>query len=81
MSNPTQEAVRCPKCGSLDVRYSYSQTTWDTIIETLFSMEAFRCRSCRRRFHKFDPAGDDEERPREEPPEERPRNRESRGEK
>jgi hypothetical protein len=31
------------------------------MLDLLFSMDAFRCRSCRRRFHKFDPGGDDEE--------------------
>jgi DNA-directed RNA polymerase subunit RPC12/RpoP len=53
-----KEPVRCPKCASTDVRYSYTQTTWDLILDLLFSMDAFRCRSCRHRFHKFDP-GDD----------------------
>ena len=57
--NP-KEPVRCPKCGSTDVRYSYTQTKWDMIMDLLFSMDAFRCRSCRHRFHKFDPGGDDE---------------------
>jgi hypothetical protein len=33
------------------------------LLDLLFSMDAFRCRSCRRRFHKFDPGGDDEEQP------------------
>jgi ribosomal protein L40E len=54
--NP-KEPVRCPKCASTDVRYSYTQTTWDLIMDLLFSMDAFRCRSCRHRFHKFDPGG------------------------
>jgi len=30
------------------------------IMDLLFSMDAFRCRSCRVRFHKFDPGGDEE---------------------
>jgi hypothetical protein len=55
-----KEPVRCPKCASTDVRYSYTQTMWDVIMDLLFSMDAFRCRSCRHRFHKFDP-GDDTE--------------------
>ena len=29
-------------------------------MDLLFSMDAFRCRSCRARFHKFDPGGDEE---------------------
>jgi ribosomal protein L40E len=61
MSETPKEPVRCPKCGSTDVRYSYTQTAWDMILDLLFSMDAFRCRSCRKRFHKFDPGGDDEE--------------------
>lgn len=60
MTESPKEPVRCPKCASTDVRYSYTQTTWDLILDLLFSMDAFRCRSCRSRFHKFDPGGDDE---------------------
>jgi hypothetical protein len=56
MSVNLKEPVRCPKCASTDVRYSYTQTTWDLIVDLLFSMDAFRCRRCRHRFHKFDPA-------------------------
>jgi DNA-directed RNA polymerase subunit RPC12/RpoP len=56
----SKEPVRCPKCASTDVRYSYTQNAWDMVLDLLFSMDAFRCRSCRHRFHKFD-VGDDEE--------------------
>jgi len=52
--------VRCPKCASTDVRYSYTQTTWDMFLDLVFSMDAFRCRSCRARFHKFDPRDEEE---------------------
>jgi transposase-like protein len=62
MSESTKEPVRCPKCGSTDVRYSYTQGTWDMIVDLLFSMDAFRCRSCRSRFHKFDAGDRDDER-------------------
>jgi hypothetical protein len=61
MDTTPKEQVRCSKCGSTDVRYSYTQTTWDLILDLLFSMDAFRCRSCRRRFHKFDPGGQEDE--------------------
>lgn len=61
MNEAPKDPVRCPKCASTDVRYSYTQTTWDLILDLLFSMDAFRCRSCRKRFHKFDPGGGDEE--------------------
>ena len=62
MSETHRELVRCPKCGSTDVRYSYTQSTWDLIVDMLFSMDAFRCRSCRTRFHKFDPGDRDDDR-------------------
>ncbi len=52
--------IRCPKCASSDIRYSYTQTLWDMVLDLLFSLDAFRCRSCRYRFHKFDPNGEDE---------------------
>ena len=63
MNTTPKEPVRCPKCGSTDVRYSYTQTKWDLMLDLLFSMDAFRCRSCRRRFHKFDPGGEEEDVP------------------
>ena len=53
--------VLCPKCASADVRYSYTQSKWDMLLDLLFSMDAFRCRSCRARFHKYDIGGDEEE--------------------
>ncbi|HUB33144.1 MAG TPA: hypothetical protein VMA31_08950 [Bryobacteraceae bacterium] len=62
----SKEPVRCPKCASTDVRYSYTQSAWDMILDLLFSMDAFRCRSCRHRFHKFD-VGDEEDRSGETP--------------
>jgi hypothetical protein len=60
MTVTEMEPVRCPKCASPDVRYSYTQTTWDLMLDLLFSMDAFRCRSCRCRFHKFDPRDDEQ---------------------
>ncbi len=50
--------VRCPKCFSLDVRYS-KRGMWDAVLDMLFHMEVFRCRSCRKRFHLY--IHDDEE--------------------
>ena len=46
--------VRCPKCYSLDVRYS-KRGMWDSVLDLLFHMEVFRCRSCRKRFHLYIP--------------------------
>lgn len=60
MNTEPKQPVRCPKCASSDVRYSYTQSTWDMILDLLFSMDAFRCRSCRHRFHKYD-SGDDQD--------------------
>jgi hypothetical protein len=57
--NP-KEQVRCPKCGSTDVRYSYTQSKWDMLLDLLFSMDAFRCRSCRARFHQYYPGDEGE---------------------
>jgi uncharacterized protein with PIN domain len=53
-ANATVGHARCPKCFSLDVRYS-KRGMWDTVLETLFHMEVFRCRNCRKRFHLFVP--------------------------
>jgi hypothetical protein len=66
MPAASQERVYCPKCGSFDVRYSYRQSTWDLMLDVLFSMDAYRCRACRSRFHKYDRAGDGRGRDREE---------------
>ena len=63
MLDTPKDRVRCPKCASTDVRYSYKQSKWDLLLDLLFSMDAFRCRSCRARFHKFDPGSDDEDQP------------------
>ncbi len=46
------EPVRCPKCLSIDVRYS-KRRTWDTLLEMLLHWEVFRCRNCRHRFHGY----------------------------
>ena len=61
MNDTPKGRVLCPKCASADVRYSYTQSRWDMFLDLLFSMDAFRCRSCRARFHKYDPGGDEEE--------------------
>jgi hypothetical protein len=61
MSDSPKDRIRCPKCSSGDVRYSYTQSAWDMLLDLLFSMDAFRCRSCRARFHKYDPGMDEEE--------------------
>src|SRR5690349_1361362 len=59
-SGASKSQITCPRCGSSKVRYSHKQTIWDSFLDLLFSMEAFRCRSCRARFHKFDPGEEKE---------------------
>ena len=56
--NAASEHVRCPKCFSIDVRYS-KRNLWDVFLDSVFHMEVFRCRNCRRRFHQFVTAGDE----------------------
>lgn len=53
------EPVRCPKCFSIDVRYS-KRGVWDVVLDRLFHMEVFRCRHCRKRFHQYVPNDDSE---------------------
>ena len=43
---------RCPKCGWQDVRLSHSKGAVDSFL-SMFSVHAFRCRSCGMRFHRF----------------------------
>ena len=57
-AKPDTSAVRCPRCLSLDVRYS-KRRAWDGILEMLLHLEVFRCRNCRKRFHVY--IADDEE--------------------
>src|ERR1044071_7516291 len=42
----SSEHVRCPKCLSIDVRFS-KRRVWDSLLEMLFHWEVFRCRNCR----------------------------------
>jgi len=42
--------LRCPKCGSGDVRESYTRTLRDALLE-IFGLVAHRCRACRSRFY------------------------------
>jgi len=42
-------------------RHRYSKRNfWDTFLDSVFHMEVFRCRNCRKRFHQFVPADDAE---------------------
>jgi DNA-directed RNA polymerase subunit RPC12/RpoP len=43
--------VRCPECGSKDVRRSLRGSLTDDLL-SLLSLRAFRCRACHSRFHR-----------------------------
>ena len=44
-------ALRCPKCGSNDIRRSKSDGFF-AVIQRVFGRWPFRCRSCRSRFYR-----------------------------
>ena len=44
------DAVRCPQCRSIDVRFSHRRL-WDHVL-SWFKLEVFRCRNCRKRFRE-----------------------------
>lgn len=46
-----RSVVRCPRCGSTDVRRSYPEGIRDAIMNTL-QYTPIRCRSCRCRFFR-----------------------------
>jgi predicted Zn-ribbon and HTH transcriptional regulator len=43
--------MKCPKCGSHDIRRSHFGGFWDVILR-IRGKWPFRCRSCRFRFHQ-----------------------------
>ena len=42
----------CPRCGWSNTRLSHTRSMLDTVLQ-LVSIRVFRCRSCNRRFRKF----------------------------
>jgi DNA-directed RNA polymerase subunit RPC12/RpoP len=50
MHRTATEPVRCPKCSSIDVRFSEQPTFLDVVFR-LFGMDAVRCHHCRARFY------------------------------
>jgi DNA-directed RNA polymerase subunit RPC12/RpoP len=50
VKTPGGELVKCPKCGSTDVRYSDGIAIWDLVM-WLRRKHAVRCRNCRLRFY------------------------------
>jgi hypothetical protein len=51
-SSETYAFPRCPNCGWQDVRPSHSRSAFGMAL-SLFSIAAFRCRSCSHRFYRF----------------------------
>lgn len=45
-----ESAVRCPRCGSADVRCSPPQSLRDRFMAAVFEADPVRCRACRHRF-------------------------------
>jgi|HubBroStandDraft_5_1064220.scaffolds.fasta_scaffold1210743_1 DNA-directed RNA polymerase subunit RPC12/RpoP len=47
----TAPDIRCPNCGSCDVRDSYRRTgLWEVLLD-MFNLVPYRCRACGNRFH------------------------------
>jgi transposase-like protein len=44
--------LRCPNCGTRDVRHSHGRS-WQDAWHRWFSFSPFRCRSCRARFYRY----------------------------
>jgi transposase-like protein len=42
----------CPRCGWSNTRLSHTRSALDTVLAVI-SVHTFRCRSCNRRFRKF----------------------------
>jgi transposase-like protein len=51
-----QDHPVCPGCGWSNTRLSHHLSTLDSVLQ-LISIQVFRCRSCNRRFHKFQRRG------------------------
>jgi hypothetical protein len=47
----SDEKLRCPSCGSVDVRHSQRRGLLDSLMSTL-RKTPFRCRFCQRRFYR-----------------------------
>ena len=48
--NP-RKRISCPKCGSIDIRRSQSESFFATLA-LIFGRWPFRCRSCRKQFYR-----------------------------
>jgi len=54
------ETLRCPNCGSRDVRVSHSRRALDAILR-IFHRVPIRCRQCQNRFYIYGAALEDAE--------------------
>ncbi len=50
-----KEFTKCPRCGSLYIRASYSKAVQDLFFSWFFNKVPFRCRNCRFRFYLREP--------------------------
>jgi predicted RNA-binding Zn-ribbon protein involved in translation (DUF1610 family) len=50
--------LKCPKCGSADVRRARSEGVLPSLLQ-MFGRWPFRCRSCRGRFFRYAPPPED----------------------
>ncbi|HYW42272.1 MAG TPA: hypothetical protein VE959_05415 [Bryobacteraceae bacterium] len=48
----TPDVIRCPNCGTRDVRHSHSRGVLDAIYAA-FHRHPMRCRQCQKRFYLF----------------------------
>ena len=51
MDSEDQESLRCPLCGSKDIRQSFPKPLIDSVM-ALLRFHPHRCRSCRHRFYR-----------------------------
>jgi hypothetical protein len=49
---PVEEKPSCPGCGWSNIRPSIQHSTLDLVLEAM-GLRAFRCRSCGKRFRRF----------------------------
>jgi DNA-directed RNA polymerase subunit RPC12/RpoP len=48
----SQTRLRCPACGSRDIRRSFPKPFLDALM-SVFKLQPLRCRSCRHRFYRW----------------------------
>jgi transposase-like protein len=61
---PIKQPLKCPRCGSGDIRRSKSEGFY-ALVQRMFGRWPFRCRSCRGRFYRTSDAPLDLDHPHE----------------